>query len=241
MGVNRKKRAEAGNRSRDAKWNAVIANKAMIAGAAQTGANARMKDVNQKAALQMMSQQGDLDVQGMRGNQQRSNTLLQGQNAVNLATERGAQGRQTNQIQNQFTADQGEQKNIWNKEGDNRAFVTNAMTRGVPIDAQMQNVYNTPGTSDAEMTGTQVPAKPVPPTKPTWVNPQFDNNGEMRPGTGQFVSPPGAQQQQQGATGGVSKGFNPQEPSPEDEAYLRNLAATGQYDLLRQIEAQYNF
>ncbi len=203
--------------------------------AAMINARAKSRDVDQQMGLQQNRQQAIISLQGMKGGQGRANTLLSGQNAMNLAAERGLQARKTNSAQNAFTLGQDEQKNTWSKEKDNRAFVTGAMTRGATMDAQAQNAYNTPGSQNVDITGMQVPQKAPVQQKSTYVQPQFDKDGGQRPGTGLWATPPA----QQGEGTGLSKDFNPASPSPEDEAYLRNLAATGQFELLRQLEAQY--
>ena len=168
-----------------------------------------------------------------------ANTVLQGKNQRTAAAVKGDQDRITLGVADKYERGRDEQKNRWAKQKDNRSFVTQALTRGVPMDAQAQNAYNTPGSHDIDINGMQVPQKQAPAPKQIYVKPQFDKDGSQRPGTGIWTSPPGGLVGQEGAVSGLSSGFDPMKPTPEDEAYLRNLAATGQYDLLRQIEVQY--
>lgn len=177
-------------------------------------------------------QQRNIGASRLQGSQQIHETsLLSSKNkaAQALATKQG-----------QIAADAAERQNTWTKEGDNRKFGADFIMRGGQGSPQVNNLYNTPGTSDVDVAGLQIPQKREEP-KQTYVQPKFDDDGVMRPGTGMWTSPPtvggvmgGGQQQ-----GGLSKDFNPSDPSPEDAAYLRSLAASGQFDLLRQIEQQY--
>lgn len=101
-----RKRAATGNRARDDKWAAVMANKTKMAEADTLESKAKMKEVNQRAGLQasnnraMMARQGMVGRQalqqaGARGVNQRSNTRLQGQNQQANVSATGAQNRET--------------------------------------------------------------------------------------------------------------------------------------------------
>ena len=239
------KRAAAGNRSRDGKWAAVMENKAMLAGAAQTAANAKKQQAMQAITLQNMRNTGQMDQMQQRGANQLATTAAVGQNRLAQIGATGEENRKNTMLSltqgHKNAMEASAQDNIYAKEKDNRAFITSAMSRGATMDETAQNAYNTPGAFDPDINGITIPGKQQKQQNPIYVKPQFDKNDVLRPGTDKWVQPPGSQAQQAGLGGsvGLSPDFNPAEPSPADEAILRQLHATGQFDLLRQIEEQY--
>jgi len=190
--------------------------------------------------------QHGMDQVNQRGANQLATTAAIGKNRMNQIAATGSENRNTLATGHQNTMDKVGQENIYAKEKDNRAFITNAMSRGATMNETAQNAYNTPGAFDTDINGITIPQKQQKQQNPIYVKPQFNpkaGKGEdpLRPGTGQWVQPPGNQAQQAGLGGsvGLSPEFNPVSPSPADEAVLRQLHATGQFDLLRQIEEQY--
>lgn len=194
---------------------------------------------------------GRADIAGQAGMdqvKQRGANLLAsgaqvGRNRLNQVAAQGNEIRKTGVQTNANTAANNAQQNIWNKEKDNRNLITQALTRGAPMNEQAQNAYNTGGEHNIDISGMQIPQRPVPQQKQIYVQPKFDKDGVVRQGTGVWAMPPGQNAAQAIRGGqqqrGLSPGFDPMNPSQEDSAYLRSLAESGQYDLLQQIEQQY--
>lgn len=76
---------------------------------------------------------------------------------------------------------------------------------------EMINAYESGGEFGIDqLNGTQVPKKPVKGPVPHFINPQYDKDGNLRPGTRMYVTPPGGNaggapvaMQQPGSVGGV--------------------------------------
>lgn len=179
--------------------------------------------------------QAGMDQMQQRGANQLAATEQIGKNRM---VQIGATGEQNRATQKQAlimghknTMDLAGQKNIWDKEGDNRNLITQAMTRGAHMDVQARNTYNTPGEFDIGGIP-QVPQQAQKSPQQTYVNPQFDKEGVQRPGTGVWTAPPPKMEP-------PGEGFDPNNPSPGNRAYLENLLNTGQVDLYDQIVQQY--
>jgi len=202
----------------------------MIANSAMTGAKARMADVRQKGALQDDQQNAAMALQGMKGNQ----VMRQGaQRGVQEMAQIGARGTSTRALathQGQITADAAEQQNIWGKEKDNRKFGADYVMKGGRADATVQNLYNNPGTSDADISGIQqIPQKQVPP-KRSYVQPKFDKDGVMRPGTGMWTTAPMSAGSAMG--GGQQPGFDPGNIPRQQDLVPGELYPTAQGEMM---------
>ncbi len=192
-----RKRAAAGNASRDSKWAAVMANKSMLAGAAQTAANARKQEVTQAMTLQHMRNTGQMDQTRQRGANQLANTTAVGQNQLANTAAVGGENRKTTMMSltqgHKNAMEASGQDNIYAKEKDNRAFITSAMSQGATMDETAQNAYNTPGAFDPDISGITIPQQQQKQQNPIFIQPKFDKDGVVRPGTGQWTKPPGVQ------------------------------------------------
>ncbi len=151
------KSAATGNRKRDEKWKQVMANQAINANANAMTAKAKMTDVNQQTSLQDLRNQGAMSVSRQRGQNQMATVVQIGRSRMAQIGATGAENRKTLGLGQKNAMELGERKNIYDKEADNRNFATKAMIGGAPVDAKLQNSYNTSGEFDADIQGVQTP------------------------------------------------------------------------------------
>jgi hypothetical protein len=137
--------------------------------------------------------QHGMDQVNQRGANQLATTAAIGNNRMNQIAATGSENRNTLATGHQNTMDKVGQDNIYAKEKDNRAFITSAMSRGATMDETAQNAYNTPGAFDPDINGITIPLKQQKQQNPIYVQPKFDKNDALRPGTGQWAQPPGVQ------------------------------------------------
>ena len=137
--------------------------------------------------------QHGMDQVNQRGANQLATTAAAGQNKLNQISAMGGQSRQTKTMDHGNAMETLNQQNVYNKEKDNRGFITSAMSRGDIMDETAQNAYNTPGAFDTDINGITISPKQQKQQNPTYVRPQFNKDGTLRPGTGQWVQPPGVQ------------------------------------------------
>jgi len=140
-------------------------------------------------ANQDVSGQASMDATKQRGQNVLANTMATDANAqknTRLNAELNAQAAET---QDSRTVKAAERQNSWDKAKANREAGFRLMEQGVP-GSQAQQIMSA-GEFDADVTNTTVPSDPVKPQRQHFAPHQYDNNGELRPGTGQYYQAPG--------------------------------------------------
>ena len=103
--------------------------------------------------------QHGMDQTQQRGANQLATTAAAGQNKLNQISAMGGQSRQTKTMDHGNAVETLNQQNVYNKEKDNRGFITSAMSRGAIMDETAQNAYNTPGAFDTDINGITISSK----------------------------------------------------------------------------------
>ena len=138
-----------------------------------------------------VSGQAQMEATRQRGQNQLAVTAMQG----------GNQQRQREGVaelegrRNTWNKNAAERENKWNREAANKSAAFDLMKSGVP-GSQAQTVMQS-GEFEPDVSGVVIPGEQPDSPNQHFAPHQYDNNGELRPGTGQYYQQP--QQQQQAA------------------------------------------